>query len=246
MNFDVNKWLHNLQSTGTKYFLFAGISFLLFYVLFRNVFTTIRIQRTFPRHKDYYRDIIYSMISMTFFATIAYVVFTSLRPYNHIHYGTVAEYGTVYFYLSFIWMFFLHDAYFYWMHRLMHLPMLYKYVHRIHHQSTNPSPWTAYAFHPLEAIIEAGIAPLIAFTLPVNRYAFTLFMIFQLGYNVYGHLGYEIIPKAWRESRLGQWLNTSTAHNDHHHYFKGNYGLYTRIWDRLLNTVAKEKENKSA
>jgi lathosterol oxidase len=118
---------------------------------------------------------------------------------------------------------------------------LYKYVHRIHQKSTNPSPWTAYAFHPFEAVFEAGIIPLVAFTVPVNRYAFTLFMFFQLGYNVYGHLGYELLPRFLLTTRFGQWLNTSTAHNLHHHYFKGNYGLYTRIWDRLLKTSSEHE-----
>ena len=241
MNFDIHLWLRALQSTGTKYFLFAGIAFLIFYILFSTAFRSIRIQKNFPKNKDYYRDILYSVLSMTIFATISYFVFTTLRHYNHIHYGSIAEYGTLLFYLSFIWMFLLHDTYFYWMHRLMHLPILYKYVHRVHHQSTNPSPWTAYAFHPFEAILEAGIAPLIAFTLPVNRYAFTLFMIFQLAYNVYGHLGYELLPKNWIKTHFGRWMNTSTAHNHHHHYFKGNYGLYTRIWDKLLKTEAKSQ-----
>lgn len=243
MNFDVNKWLYALQSTGTKYFLFAGTAFLVFYILFSGLFKRIRIQNKFPENADYYRDVLYSVISMTIFATISYIVFTALKPYNNIQYGTIAEYGWGYFGLSFVWMFFLHDAYFYWIHRLMHLPSLYRWIHRVHHQSTNPSPWTAYAFHPVEAILEAGIAPVIAFTLPVNRYGFTIFMIFQLAYNVYGHLGYELIPLAWRQTRLGRWINTSTAHNLHHHFFKGNYGLYTRIWDRWLGTESEKGTN---
>jgi len=235
MNFDYWKWLHNLQSTGTKYFMLAGGAFLFFYILFPKAFSGIRIQKLFPKRKDHYRDVFFSFISMMIFATVAYVVFTTLRPYNHIQYGSISQYGVVWFWLSFVWMFFLHDAYFYWMHRLMHLPFLFKHVHLIHHKSTNPSPWTAYAFHPLEAVMEAGIVPLIAFTLPINRVAFTSFMIFQLSYNVYGHLGYEILQPI-ANTKIGRWLNTSTAHNMHHKYFKGNYGLYTRIWDRTLNT----------
>ncbi len=85
MNFDIHQWLRALQSTGTKYFLFSGIAFLIFYILFSNAFRSIRIQRAFPGNKDYYRDILYSVLSMTIFATISYFVFTALRPYNHIH-----------------------------------------------------------------------------------------------------------------------------------------------------------------
>jgi sterol desaturase/sphingolipid hydroxylase (fatty acid hydroxylase superfamily) len=126
------------------------------------------------------------------------------------------------------------------MHRFMHLPFLFRHVHLVHHRSSNPSPWTAYAFHPFEAVIEAGIIPLVGFTLPVQRAAFTAFMIFQLAYNVYGHLGYEIIPQKFSKGILGRWMNTSTRHNHHHKYFLGNYGLYTVIWDRLMKTLRKE------
>ena len=32
-------------------------------------------------------------------------------------------------------------------------------------------------------------------------------------------------------------MNTSVSHNLHHQYFKGNYGLYFTIWDRLMGTM---------
>ncbi len=32
-------------------------------------------------------------------------------------------------------------------------------------------------------------------------------------------------------------MNTSVAHNMHHKYFKGNYGLYFTIWDRFMGTL---------
>jgi len=242
MHFDTANWLQHLKGTGSKYFMFAGIAFFIFYILFRNLFKGIRIQAEYPKMKDYYRDVFYSVISIFIFASVSYLVFVTWRPYNNIMYGTVAEYGRVYFWLSFVWMFFLHDAYFYWMHRFMHVPLFYRHVHRVHHHSTNPSPWTAYAFHPLEAVLEAGVIPLIAFTVPVNRIAFTSFMIFQLVYNVYGHLGYEVLPGFLRRTSFGRWMNTSTTHNKHHHHFKGNYGLYTLIWDRLMNTEHVDKK----
>jgi sterol desaturase/sphingolipid hydroxylase (fatty acid hydroxylase superfamily) len=134
-------------------------------------------------------------------------------------------------------MFIIHDTYFYWVHRLMHHPKLYRRVHLIHHKSTNPSPWTAYAFHPLEAVLEAGIIPVIAFTLPVQRDALVWFFLFQIIYNVYGHLGYELYPKNFHKTWIGRYVNTSVAHNLHHKHFTGNFGLYTLVWDRLMGTM---------
>ena len=137
-------------------------------------------------------------------------------------------------------MLFLHDTYFYWMHRAMHHPTLYKHVHLVHHKSTNPSPWTAYAFHPLEAFLEVMILPLIAFTFPVHAPAIGLFFLFQIAYNVYGHLGFELYPKGFHKHWLGRWVNTSVAHNLHHKKFHGNFGLYFLFWDRLMGTMRED------
>jgi lathosterol oxidase len=235
MEFDLEPWIHSVRTVSSRYFILAGAAFLVFYILFPRIFQKIKIQKKFPNTKNYYRDIFYSVISMIIFATIAYISFTLLKPYNNINYGDIKN--NYLYALSFVWMYFLHDTYFYWSHRAMHHPFLYRKVHLIHHKSTNPSPWTAYAFHPLEAIIEAGIAPLIAFTIPVHRSAFFIFMLFQIIYNVYGHLGYELYPKGFNKTWIGKWINTGTAHNQHHKSFFGNYGLYTLIWDRLLGTI---------
>ncbi len=35
-------------------------------------------------------------------------------------------------------------------------------------------------------------------------------------------------------------MNTSVAHNLHHQYFNGNYGLYFSIWDRVTGTLRKD------
>ena len=122
----------------------------------------------------------------------------------------------------------------------MHHPFLFKHVHLIHHKSTNPTPWTAYAFHPLEAVLEAGIVPVLAFTLPLDRMAIIYFFLFQIAYNVYGHLGFELFPKKFNKHWLGKWINTSVAHNLHHSRFHGNYGLYFLFWDRLMGTLRED------
>ncbi|MEL6805609.1 MAG: hypothetical protein AAFO91_17710 [Bacteroidota bacterium] len=50
----------------------------------------------------------------------------------------------------------------------MHHPLLFKWVHLIHHRSTNPSPWASYSFHILEAILEVMIAPIILVLVPMH------------------------------------------------------------------------------
>lgn len=234
-------WAMELYHTSFRYFVAAGTIFFVFYILLRKFTIHRKIQSAFPKFKDYRRDIFFSAVSMCIFATVGVITMKILRPYTNL-YSDIGEHSRFYFAFTYVWMFFLHDTYFYWTHRLMHHPKLYKHVHLIHHKSTNPSPWTAYAFHPLEAVLEALILPLIAFTLPVHMSALTTYMLFQIGYNVYGHLGYEVFPKAMSRHWLGKWVNTSVAHNMHHKFFVKNYGLWTTTWDRWMGTMHPKYE----
>jgi lathosterol oxidase len=232
-------WLNGGYVILSRYFLTASIAFILFYVLFKKSFWFRKIQKKLPKLKDYKRDIGYSLISVSIFATVSLVIFFYLISYTNIYFN-FSEHSVGYYIFSWIWMLFIHDTYFYWMHRMMHHPKLYRKVHLIHHKSTNPSPWTAYAFHPLEGFLEALIAPIIAFTLPVHISAFGFFFLFQIIYNVYGHLGFELYPKGFHKTFVGRWINTSVSHNLHHKRFNGNYGLYFLFWDRIMGTIRED------
>lgn len=63
-------------------------------------------------------------------------------------------------------------------------------------------------------------------------------------YNVYGHLGWEWLPKDGHKHWFWKWLNSSLMHNQHHHYFKNNYGLYFSFWDRAMGTLDKNYEKE--
>ena len=236
MAFPIEWWLHEASDIVLKYFKFAGVAFVLFYVILKKPLWYRKVQQRMPKLSDYGRDILFSLITVSIFATVALLTFVTFKPFTNT-YKTIAEWGVPYYIFTWIWMLFLHDTYFYWAHRAMHHPFLFKYVHLVHHKSTNPSPWTAYAFHPLEAVVEVGILPLIAFTLPVHQPAIGWFFLFQIAYNVYGHLGFELYPKGFHKNWFGRWINTSVAHNLHHKGFHGNYGLYFLFWDRMMGTI---------
>lgn len=227
-----------------RYFVLAGIFFLIFYVVKPQKFLRLHIQKVFPKNKDYYREIGYSMLTTVFFVVFVLLLFrTPVRQFTRI-YDHPGDYGWPYFVLSIFLSLVIHDTYFYWTHRLMHHPKLFKYFHLVHHKSTNPSPWAAFAFHPLEALIEVGVLPVIVFTIPIHQYAVGIFFLISTIINVYGHLGYEIYPRWLIKSKLGRWLNTSVAHNMHHKYFNGNYSFYTRIWDVFMGTMNPDYETE--
>ena len=106
------------------------------------------------------------------------------------------------------------------------------------------TPWAAYAFSPAEALVQAGIGPLIVFTIPVHPAAFALFMTWQVAFNVFGHCGYEIFPKSFLHSRVRLVLNSVTHHALHHEKYRANFGLYFNVWDRLMGTNHQEYEQR--
>jgi len=239
----MDKYERILQLIGGRYFLIAGAAFLLFYVLRLRSLQHRKIQAKFPRLNDYLREIGYSILTIAIFALVPLVFIGDPDISKHtLRYERIEDRGWVYFFLMFPVMLFVHDTYFYWMHRMMHHPRLFRIFHLVHHQSTNPSPWAAYAFHPLEGLLEAGILVLFLFLFPLHKLHFFLFFFFMIVYNVYGHLGWELYPPGFHRTAVGRWINTSVAHNQHHRYFKGNYGLYFLFWDRWMGTLRTDYE----
>lgn len=225
-----------------RYFVIAGAAALIWYGLLGERALRHKIQPRWPRRVDYAREIGYSLLTFTIFAGVAVAVLAGpLRPHTRI-YGSVAEYGWAYFVVSLLLVLLIHDAYFYWMHRLMHHPKLYRFVHLTHHRSTNPTPWASFAFHPLEAVAEAGIIFFIAFLFPVHSAVILLFVLVMTIYNVYGHLGWELYPRGMARHPIGRWINTSVSHNQHHRHAHSNYGLYFLWWDRWFGTLHPDYE----
>jgi ring-1,2-phenylacetyl-CoA epoxidase subunit PaaE len=126
----------------------------------------------------------------------------------------------------------------------MHLPRFYKFFHKVHHESTDPSPLTAYAFHPSEAVIEQLMHVVLPFLLPLNFGVIIAWQLFSMLNNVLHHLGYEVYPKGWVKFPLLKYKAASTHHNMHHQLFNGNYSLYFTWWDKWMGTEFKEYETR--
>ncbi|RYF85604.1 MAG: sterol desaturase family protein [Chitinophagaceae bacterium] len=241
----LNEYLKYLNTIGSRYFIIAGIFFVLFYVLLKNRKKAKKLQPQSPKKADYAREIGYSILTICIFAAAPILLLHVPSIAKHTtFYRNIQEHGWLYFFLAFPLMFIIHDAYFYWAHRLMHHKKLFKTFHLVHHKSTNPSPWAAYSFHPLEAIVEVGIFPLFLFTMPIHFWHLFIFFFLMIVYNVYGHLGYELYPNGFNKTWIGKWINTSTSHNQHHQYFKGNYGLYFTFWDRMMGTLRTDYDSR--
>ena len=227
-----------------RYLITAGIAFLVFWVFGKNHWRHLFIQKVFPKNKELVREFAYSMSTVIIFSLIGFCIYLAIKAgYTNI-YNDVGEYGLFYLFISFPITVIFHDFYFYWTHRFMHLKHVYRFVHRVHHESTNPSPWAAYAFHPWEAIIQALVFPIMLFTLPLHPVVLTLFLLYMIVRNVVGHLGFEIFPKGWTKNKWLNWTTAVTHHNIHHEKFHTNFGLYFSWWDRWMKTEDKAYHQK--
>lgn len=128
-----------------RYAVLAGLCYLIFYVWQRQAFLSRKIQRRLPKSSVIRHEISHSLLTAGVFALAGLGIYgLRLLGWSKI-YLEVAEYGWWYLLLSFVLLVVLHDAYFYWMHRALHHPKLFRVFHRVHHQSHNPTPWASLA-----------------------------------------------------------------------------------------------------
>ena len=219
-----------------RYLAAAGLAWLLAYVFFRKKWWHRKIIQRDPGAANVRRELGWSVLTVLVYGLVGTVTVLLGRGGSWRIYRDIDSRGWLWFGLSVLVAIVVHDTWFYWTHRLMHHRRLFRWFHRVHHESSNPSPWAAYAFSPLEAAVQAGIFPLLAFTVPMHPLAFLIFMVWQIGNNVLGHTGFEFYPRWLMDTWLGRIINTPTHHVQHHEKMRGNYGLYFNVWDRLMGT----------
>ncbi len=227
-----------------RYAIFAGVAWLFAYVLFRNRWFGRKVIAKWPQRRDMIREIVYSTRTTAVYGLVGLATVLAIRSGYGQLYRDVEAYGWPYFVASIVLVILLHDTYFYWTHRMMHHPKLFKWTHWDHHKSKNPSPWAAYSFSPIEAAVQAGIFPLAVGLIPLHPGAFAIFMLWQIWWNVIGHTGFEFFPKWWLTSWCGVVFNTPTHHVMHHELIHGNYGLYFNFWDRLMGTNHRKYQER--
>jgi len=236
-----NVWPIIALNDFLRYAIAASVLASILFV-FRHMLAQRRIQDRHAGWKDIRREVTYSLLTILIFSLVGF------GTYMGGLYGIFRlsmEMPTLWSGLfDFVVIVLAHDAYFYWIHRGMHHPRLYRRFHRLHHRSVTPTPWTAYSFAPLEAIVEAAFLPLIFLFLETSHFiafAFTSHMIVR---NVIGHAGVELFPKRWLQWPVLRLITTTTHHDLHHSEFRWNYGLYFTWWDRLMGTEHPHYEER--
>ncbi|HWH64286.1 MAG TPA: hypothetical protein VNS50_13465, partial [Ginsengibacter sp.] len=107
------KYFFYIEKIGLRYFIIAGFAFIIFYFLLDKKIGYKKIQKKFPLHKDYAREIGYSIITICIFALVPLFILGIPSVKAHTFFYTdIHQHGWFYFFLAFPLMFIIHDAYF--------------------------------------------------------------------------------------------------------------------------------------
>ena len=113
----------------------------------------------------------------------------------------------------------IHDVHFFLIHRAIHWGPLYRWIHSVHHNSINPSPWSSLSMHPVETFVYHGVA-LWHLLIPSNP-VIALFQLHIAGFGaVNGHIGFDKLEVS--DDRA--FDSHAYIHYLHHKYFEVNYG----------------------
>ena len=219
-----------------RYFLVAGIFYGIFYLWYPEKWKNRKIN---PRHyqkQQLFKEVKWSLISSIIFAAAGCATILLWQHGFTKVYEDPGKYGLLYLPVSLAVFMFVHETYYYWLHRWMHKPAIFKVVHQIHHNSHIPSPFTAFSFHPLEATFQAIFLPIMLMLLPMHYYIIFLQLTVMTISSVVNHLNIEIYPQRFHQHPLGRWLIGASHHSLHHKQYKYNFGLYFTFWDKLRNT----------
>ena len=218
-----------------RYALAAGAVWLLVDVVFVRRLAGRRILDAVRQPGQIPREFTYSLSTVLIFAANGLLVWLLSAAGTVEVYAHVAARGWAWWWLSLALIIVAHDAYFYWTHRWLHQRRWFRAVHGRHHASLHPTPWAAYAFHPVEALVQAAFLPLFLLAVPVHRGVIAVFLIHMILRNAIGHCAHELMPWGWTRRWLG-WITPVSHHHFHHARNRGNFGLYFTWWDRWCGT----------
>jgi len=233
------RWIIRLFVVNTvALFAFFGVFQLRLYT-FRKQGTRFKYNGQFPADKQsdvfwFKRQDVDSALRILFHAmpiwTAIEVVILLAYAKGYATWWTLADHP-VYLVILTLLIPIIHETHFYLIHRLIHVPVLYKYIHSVHHNSVNPSPYSSLSMHPAELLLYLGMA-FWQILIPSNP-ILAIYALHRAGFGaIPGHVGFDKIE-------VGSEGGVDThayIHYLHHKHFEVNYGDGLIPFDKWFGT----------
>jgi len=196
----------------------------------------VRLNRDWPKAATIKHELKLSLLSSWIYALPAAVAYEAWKHGGTQVYLDVGRYGAGWLVASGLIYLVVQDAYYYWLHRVMHHPALFRWTHAGHHRSRQPTAFASFSFDWSEAALNAWLLPAMAFVIPIHPAVILTLLTLATVAAVLNHSGAEVLPPWMVKGPVGDWLITASHHSIHHTQYRKNFGLYFRFWDRLMGT----------
>lgn len=149
--------------------------------------------------------------------------------------------------LQIAFFFVFEDFFHYCSHQMLHTGILYKHIHKLHHQYAAPFGLAAEYAHPVETLIlGAGTlsGPLLYCWYTRNFHILTMYVwvILRLFQAIDAHSGYDF---PWSLQHFVPFWSGAEHHDFHHMAFTNNYSTSFRWWDHIFGTDNKYREYRA-
>lgn len=134
----------------------------------------------------------------------------------------------------------VNDFTYYWFHRFFHSAIMYKYIHKTHHEVNYAFALASQYTHSFEFISDAFQGTLGPALLGSRCHFLTVlsWFIMNVAQGIDVHSGYDFV---WSPFRLFS-REATIAHDNHHRYNQSNYGRFIFFWDFICGTSFKESQ----
>lgn len=229
-----------------RYLIFSVLYHFTFFKLLKEKFENRIFRKKKTKKKQIQKEIYWSAISGLIFGCLAVGIYFLYQHNYTAIYTDFDAFSIFYIPLSIFLFLFLQDTYYYWIHRWMHNPKVYRYFHLVHHKSIHTTVFTSFSFHPLETILQALFFPIIVCVLPIHLFAFFFVLMLMTLSATINHAGVEVYPSGKFGQFFSKHIIGATHHDEHHTKFNYNYGLYFTFWDKLMKTELENPHKKKS
>ncbi|KAF8905659.1 fatty acid hydroxylase [Mucidula mucida] len=169
-------------------------------------------------------------------------------------YNGLDTYGYFYLVASVPLFLFFTDYCIYWIHRWLHVPAVYKALHKPHHKWISmslsisyvpysrvlpvPTPFASHAFHPADGYCQSLPYHLFVFIFPMHRFLYLFMFVLVNFWAIFIHDSDMITGHP-----LESVINGPAHHTLHHIYFTVNYGQYFTWADKVGNSYRQPEKH---